>query len=89
MEQQPIARIMQITTKGGTHIQIGVSDLSEYKTRKDSILKSTKEFVTIIDTCTVSRSDISIIEYFEQPMPEEVQSEIDNQKGGFLQWLRK
>lgn len=87
--EQPVARIMQITTRGGTHIQIGVADLSEYKVRKESILKSTKDFVTIIDTCTVSRSDISIIEYFEQPMPEEVQSNGDDQKGGFLQWLRK
>lgn len=86
-EEQKVARIMQITTKNGIHIQIGVSDVGEYKTRKDAILKSTKDFVTVIDTCTVSRQDISIIEYFEMT-EEQVQTE-QSKKRGVLPWRRK
>lgn len=84
MEEQKVAKIMQITTKAGIHIQIGVSDLTEYKTRKDAILKSNKDFVTVIDTCTVARQDIAIIEYFEMP-----QEQVNESKGGFSKWLNK
>ncbi|MGM0124857.1 hypothetical protein IGI37_002251 [Enterococcus sp. AZ194] len=80
-------KIMQITTKKGIHVQIGVSDAAEYRAKKEAILKSTKEFVTVIDTCTICRSDVSIIEYFEKT--EEPVQEVKKEKGGFKQWLRK
>lgn len=85
MEEQKVAKMMQITTKGGIHIQIGVTDIADYKMKKDTLLKSTKDFVTIIDTCTVCRNDISIIEYFEMTQEEAM----NNTKGGFAKWLSK
>lgn len=87
--EKSVTRIMQITTKGGIHIQIGVNDLSEYKKRKEEILKPTKDFVTVIDTCTLKHDDISIIEYFEQSIPQEPTPENKKMKGGIFQWLRK
>lgn len=87
MEEQQVAKVMQITTRGGIHIRIGVSDVAEYKTRKDTILRSSKDFVTVIDTCTVARQDIAIIEYFE--ITQDQQAESTDKKGGLLPWLRK
>lgn len=67
-----IAPVMQITMKNAIHVTIGVQGgQTEYKQRKDEILKCTKEFVTVIDNCTIRKDDISIIEYFEKEYEEE------------------
>lgn len=57
------AGFMQILLRNGTNIQIGVSGLAEYNLKKDVILKSTQEYVTIVDTCTVRKDDISLVEF--------------------------
>lgn len=57
------AGFMQILLKNGINVQIGVSGLAEYSLIKDTFLKSTQEFVTVVDTCTVRKDDISLIEY--------------------------
>lgn len=85
MTEQGQARVMQINMINGVNVQIGVENEAEFKFRKDDILKDTKEFVKVIDTCTVRKSQISTIEYFviqEQVVP-------TKKKGGFFKWLRK
>lgn len=57
------AGFMQILLRNGANVQIGVSGLEEYNLKKDVILKSTQEYVTVVDTCTVRKDDISLIEY--------------------------
>lgn len=54
---------LQILLRNGINVQVGVSGLSEYNLKKDTILKSTQEYVTIVDTCTVRKDDISLIEF--------------------------
>lgn len=85
MKEQGQARVMQINMINGVNVQIGVENEAEFKWRKDGILKETKEFVKVIDTCTIRKSQISTIEFFviqEQVTPIE-------EKGGFFKWLRK
>jgi len=57
------AGFMQILLQNGTNVQIGVSGLAEYNLKRDVILKSTQEYVTVVDTCTVRKDDISLIEF--------------------------
>ena len=85
MTEQGQARVMQINMINGINVQIGVENEAEFKLRKDGILKETKEFVKVIDTCTVRKSQISTIEYFV------VQKQVTpiEEKGGFFKWLRK
>lgn len=54
---------LQILLRNGINVQVGVSGLSEYNLKKDAILKSTQEYVTIVDTCTVRKDDISLVEF--------------------------
>lgn len=85
MTEQGQARVMQINMINGVNVQIGVESEAEFKIRKDDILKDSKEFVKVIDTCTIRKSQISTIEFFviqEQVTPIE-------EKGGFFKWLRK
>lgn len=80
------AKVMQINMINGVNVQIGVENEAEFKLRKDDILKDTKEFVKVIDTCTIRKSQISTIEYFVIHEPVEP---IEKKKGGFFKWLRK
>lgn len=57
------AGFMQILLRNGVNVQIGVSGLEEFNLKKDVILKSTQEYVTVVDTCTVRKDDISLIEF--------------------------
>lgn len=57
------AGFMQILLRNGANVQIGVSGLEEYNLKKDGILKSTQEYVTVVDTCTVRKDDISLVEF--------------------------
>lgn len=57
------AGFMQILLRNGTNVQIGVSGLEEFNLKKDVILKSTQEYVTVVDTCTVRKNDISLVEF--------------------------
>lgn len=57
------AGFMQILLRNGVNIQIGLSGLAEFNLKKDVILKSTQEYVTVVDTCTVRKDDISLIEF--------------------------
>ncbi len=54
---------LQVLLRNGINVQVGVNGLSEYNLKKDTILKSTQEYVTIVDTCTVRKDDISLIEF--------------------------
>lgn len=58
-------KFMQITTKNGTHYQFGVTDFKEYKKLKRRISLSFKKFVNVVDTCSIRKSEIVSIEYFE------------------------
>lgn len=86
MEEMNESGILQILLKNGVNVQIGVRSLSEYKIKKDSILKSTKDFVTIIDACTVRREDISLIEFCKYDTPT---LENKPKKGGLMKWLKR
>lgn len=88
MIEQGQAKVMQINMINGVNVQIGVENEAEFKLRKDDILKDTKEFVKVIDTCTIRKSQISTIEYFVIHEPEPV-APIEKKKGGFFKWLRK
>ncbi|MGX7195434.1 hypothetical protein [Enterococcus olivae] len=91
MTEQVKDGVMQILLKNGVNVQIGVHGESEFKMKKDSLLKSTKEFVTIIDTCTIRKEDISLIEYFplDKTAGIDEKEETETKKGGWLKWLRK
>lgn len=58
-------KFMQITTLNGTHYQFGVSSIEEYKKKKRKMLLSFKSFVNVVETCSIRKSDIVSIEYFE------------------------
>lgn len=79
------AKVMQINMINGVNVQIGVENEAEFKLRKDDILKDTKEFVKVIDTCTIRKSQISTIEYFVIHEPVEP----IKKEGGFFKWPRK
>lgn len=57
------AGFMQILLRNGINVKIGVSGLAEYNLKKDVILKSTQEYVTVVDTCTIRKDDISLIAF--------------------------
>lgn len=59
-------KVMQITIKPGIHIIIGVSNIEDFQRKKDEITNSNTEFVDVLNTCTLKRSDIVAIEYFEK-----------------------
>lgn len=59
-------KVMQITIKPGVHIIVGVNGIKEFQNRKTAITNSKKEYVDVLDTCTLKRSDIVAIEYFEK-----------------------
>ena len=83
MSEQKQAPIMQINLKNGINVQIGVKNLEEFKSKREMLLKSQKEFVELIDTCTIRRSEVVLVEYYiltEQPQ---------NKKGGKNKWPRK
>lgn len=71
-EQRKVQRFMQVSMKNGKEIHIGVKGISEYKAKRGRILNGKSEFITLIEPCTVRRSDVSIIEYFEQEAKEVV-----------------
>ena len=58
-------KFMQITTKNGTHYQFGVSSFKEFKRMKRKINLSLKRIVKVVDTCSIRKSEIVSIEYFE------------------------
>lgn len=60
-----IARYMQITTIYGVHVQIGVLSFEDYLSKKKEILNKRGKFVSPIETCSIRKEDVSIIEYFE------------------------
>ena len=64
MPEQKQAQIMQINMKNGINVQIGVKDLEEFKAKKEMLLKSEKEFIELIDTCIVRKSEVALIEYY-------------------------
>lgn len=74
MEKQ-VYKIMQVTTKSKIHYSFGCESVEEFKIRKKAMLASEKEFIDIVDTCSIRKSEIESIEYFEQ----EVKN--DEQKG--------
>lgn len=59
-------KVMQITIKPGVHIIIGVNGINEFQNRKTAITNSKKEYVDVLETCTLKRTDIVAIEYFEK-----------------------
>lgn len=61
------AHIMQINMKNGVNVQIGVKDFEEFKAKKELLLKSEKEFIELIDTCIVRKSEVALIEYYVAP----------------------
>lgn len=64
MSEQKKAQIMQVNLKNGVNVQIGVKDFEEFKAKKEMLLKSEKEFIELIDTCIVRKSEIALIEYY-------------------------
>lgn len=74
MEEKQVYKIMQITTKSGTHYQFGCDGIEEYKSRKKAILLSENEFVDIVESCSIQKSQIESIEYYEQ----EVEKNVEN-----------
>lgn len=85
MEEEKYAQFLQINMKNGNFVQIGVKDFAEYKSKKELILMSKKEWVDIIDTCTARKSDIVLIEYHLVPES----SKNASKKGGKNKWQRK
>lgn len=79
------AHIMQINMKNGVNVQIGVKDFAEFKAKRELILLSKKEFIDIIDTCTIKKSEVSLIEYFIVDEP----AKKTGKKGGKNKWQRK
>ncbi|MGV3085033.1 hypothetical protein [Enterococcus dispar] len=75
-----IKKIMQITVKPGIHIIIGMNNFEEYKDRRLKIINSRNEFVDITDKCTLRRSDIVAIEYFEKEVADNEKSDVANTK---------
>ncbi len=57
-------QFLQLNMKNGNFVQIGLKDFEEFKSKRDLIILSKKEFVNVIDTCTVRKSDIVLIEYY-------------------------
>lgn len=57
---------MQITIKPGIHVFVKVENFEEYKKRKDEIINCMYDFVDVLDECTLRRSEIVAIEYFEK-----------------------
>ena len=64
MPEQKQAQIMQVNLKNGVNVHIGVKDFEEFKAKKEMILKSEKEFIELIDTCIVRKSEVALIEYY-------------------------
>ncbi len=83
MPEQKQAQIMQINLKNGVNVQIGVKDFEEFKTKKEMLLKSGKEFIELIDTCTIRKSEVALIEYYVAT------EQRTTQKGGKNKWQRK
>ena len=83
MPEQKQAQIMQINLKNGVNVQIGVKDFEEFKTKKEMLLKSGKEFIELIDTCTIRKSEVALIEYYV------VTEQQITKKGGKNKWQRK
>lgn len=83
MSEQKQAPIMQINLKNGINVQIGVKDFEEFKSKRELLLKSKKEFVELIDTCTIKQSEVALVEYYV--LTEQQQ----NKKGGKNKWSRK
>ena len=83
MPEQKQAQIMQINMKNGANVQIGVKDFEEFKTKKEMLLKSGKEFIELIDTCTIRKSEVALIEYYVAT------EQRTTQKGGKNKWQRK
>lgn len=61
-----IEKLMQITIKPGIHIFVKVETFEEYKKRKDDIISCSDEFIDVLDECTLRRSEVVAIEYFEK-----------------------
>lgn len=83
MSEQKQAPIMQINMKNGINVQIGVKNLEEFKSKQEMLLKSQKEFVELIDTCTIRKSEVVLIEYYV------LTEQHQNKKGGKNKWPRK
>lgn len=83
MPEQKQAQIMQINMKNGVNVQIGVKDFEEFKAKKEMILKSGKEFIELIDTCTIRKSEVALIEYYV------VTEQQSTKKGGKNKWQRR
>lgn len=75
-------QFLQLNMKNGNFVQIGVKDFEEFKGKRELILNSKKEFVDVLDTCTVRKSDVVLIEYYNVPEP-------SSKKGGKNKWPRK
>lgn len=67
--------IMQITTKNGINFKIGVKGPKHYNKLKKTILNSKNEFVEIIPTLDIKKSEIVAIEYFDDAIVEEKEEE--------------
>ena len=57
-------QFLQLNMKNGNFVQIGVKDFQEFERKRELILNSKKEFVDVIDRCTVRRSEVVLIEYY-------------------------
>lgn len=75
-----IAKFMQIVMKNGFYHQIGCNGKEEYKKRKIDILNARTDFIDVIDTLSVRKSEISSIEYFEREVDENAESNPDPTK---------
>lgn len=70
-EKIKVAKVFQVTTKTGIKYTIGVSGIKEFEALKAKIKSGKGEFVKLIDTCEIRRSEILSFEYYEQEIKEE------------------
>lgn len=73
MDKQ-VYRIMQITTKSKVHYSFGCEGIEDFKFRRRKILESKDEFIDVVDSCSIRKSEIESIEYFEQEVKNDEQN---------------
>lgn len=63
--------VMQLTMKNGIHVMIGVTSFEEYKKLRQKITSGVVKWVDVIDSCTVKKDEVVLIEFFEAQKGEE------------------